>query len=108
MSKEDRTPYEKALRFITGVVKIEEDPGLQLSIKKRETVKKAQDRILRTNTARGLPFVYYYGKGPGPRLANKYMEAIKDAKSAEEIDMRTEGLFEITGDFQKTRVGIDD
>lgn len=108
LSKEDVGPYEKALRFITGLVKIEEDPDLQLSIKKREVVKKAQDKILRTNTARGLPFVYYYGKGLGPRMANKYMEKIKDAKTPEEIDMRTEGLFEVVEDMQKDRVGIDD
>jgi hypothetical protein len=108
LSKEDKEPYEKAIRFITGVVKIEEDPGLALSIKKKETIAKAQDKLLRTNTARPFPMVYYFGKGPGPRLANKYMEAIKDAKSTQEIDMRTEGLFEMTEDFQKARVGIDD
>lgn len=109
LEKDDKDGYEKALQLLTGVIKVKQDPGIQLTIKKREATKKAKAIALETNLARPIDLPWFFsGDKYQAKIANRYMQTLKDAQSVEEVNEILENMKEEAVEEQKFRVGIEE
>lgn len=91
LSKEDKGPMEKTIRFLFGFVKLEKDPDLQASIRRRETLDKMEEFFAKTNYAKKIKmpknFPYFIGEDKlTSKMANSFINELQNAETQKEFD----------------------
>ncbi len=108
LSKEDQEPFQKALKFFTGVQQLPVDQERATMVKKEKVMDRAAEIIYKHNMARGHNITIWYGEGDDVKDANDLMKELKDAESVQEMDEIMEELEATAKASQKSRVGIDE
>jgi len=93
LQKENLSTMEKVLRVSWGLIKLEPDPSLKISIEKWKQSSAIKKIAEETNTARASDF-YCFGGDPFVRkICNKYLQEIKKGRSSVKTMRKMTELF---------------
>jgi hypothetical protein len=80
LEDDERAGYETALRFLTGIIRLKDDPDAASSIARNKAIEEGKEILQKRNTIKVIPgfiIIKDSGEKPGFKAAQRFQEKSK-------------------------------